>query len=91
MKTAYELAMARLGGEVREYSDAQKQELAEVDKVHDAKAAQAKLAADTRRAAAAGDAEKLAQVNQDLVVELASIESQRERKKTALRDKFGSP
>ncbi len=88
MKSAYELAMERLGGEVLSLTDEQKEELAEVDRVYDAKAAQAKFAAAGRLESTGGDKEKEDQVREDLVVELASVESRRKRKKNELRDGF---
>ena len=88
MKSAYELAMERLGGEVREYTEEQKEQLADIDKVYDAKAAQAKFDAKARLGKAAGDAEKQEQIRKDLVTELASVESKREREKEKLRKSF---
>lgn len=88
MKSAYELAMERFGDGVRQYSDEQKAQLADVDKVYDAKAAQARFAAEARLQKAAGDAEKRESVHQDLAVEIASIERRRGQKKTELRDGF---
>lgn len=90
MKSAYELAMERLGGELHNYTDEQKAELAEVDKIYDAKAAQAKFDADARLQRAGDDSEKQKEIQEDLVVELASVESRRERKKNELRTEFGS-
>ena len=85
MKSAFELAMERLGGGLRTYTDEQKEELAEIDRVYDAKAAQARFSAKSRLAEARGDSEAADRVAQDLAVEIASIESKRERKKEALR------
>ena len=90
MKSAFERAMERFGGdEIRSYTDEQKEQLAEVDRVYDAKTAQAKFSAQARLSEAGGDAEKSEQVREDLRVELASIEGQREKKKKALRAEFG--
>ena len=50
MKSAFELAMEKLGGPIREYTAEQKQQLAEVDKVYDSKVAQAEFAAKDRLA-----------------------------------------
>jgi len=89
MKSAFELAMERLGGGLREFTEEQKERLAEVDRVYDAKAAQARLNADQRRAEAAGNREIVGQVQDDLATEIASIESKREREKERLRGEFG--
>jgi hypothetical protein len=83
--------MERLGGSLHEYTDEQKEELAEVDRVYDAKIAQAKFEAKGRRAKSSGDSEQLDQIQDDLAVELRSIEQQREKKKEALRSQFQSP
>jgi len=87
MKSAFELAMERFGGDVQTFSDEQKEELAEVDKVYDAKAAQAKFDAQARLERAE-DREKADQIREDLTVELASVERRREQKKEELRQKF---
>jgi ABC-type Na+ efflux pump permease subunit len=88
MKSAYELAMERLGGASQEYTSEQKTRLAEVDSIYDAKVAQAKINAQTRRAGVAGDREALEQIAQDMTVELASLEERRERDKARLREEF---
>ena len=89
MKSAYELAMERLGGSpLKDYSDAEKEQLAEVDRLYDAKEAEAQLNAKRRRQEAAHDPAQLEQVGQDLAVELASVEQRRERDKNRLREQF---
>lgn len=85
MKSAYELAMDRFGGDsTPPLSDAQKAELAEIDKRYKAKEAEARLAADTRMAAA-DTREKYEQIRQDLNIELASISERCERDKNRVR------
>ncbi len=89
MKSAYELAMERLGGgPLREYSAAQKEKLAEVDRVYDARMAQARLQADGDRQAAQRDPDKLARIQDLLASELAAMETRRERDKDELRKQF---
>jgi hypothetical protein len=89
MKSAYELAMERLGGgPLREYSDAQKEQLADVDRKYDARAAQARLQADTDRRKSGGDPAKLKQTQDLLTAELTSIEAHREQDKNELRKQF---
>ena len=90
MKSAYELAMERLGGTVHEYTAEQKEQLAELDRVFDAKVAQARFAAKSRTQRAAGDAAQCEQVQDDLAVELRSLEEDRARKKDKLRNQFHS-
>ncbi len=88
MKSAFELAMERFGGPLKQYTDEQKAQLAEVEKYYEAQIAQAKFAAQARVEKAAGDAEAIRQANDDLLVELRSLEEKRDRKKQQLRDSF---
>lgn len=89
MKSAFELAMERMGGEpLREYTDEQKEQLAEIDRKYDALAAEAKLNARRRAFEPPSDGGETAPTEDDLVVELASIEERRERDKNALRAEF---
>ncbi|NMA48078.1 MAG: hypothetical protein GX945_16100 [Lentisphaerae bacterium] len=88
MKSAFELAMERLGGNIRQYSDEQKEQLAEVDRLYESKIAQAKFAAADRLKKASNDSAQQEQIQNDLAVELRSLEEQRERKKEELRKQF---
>jgi len=85
VKTAYELAMERMGGPLRELSDDQKEQLAEVDRIYDAKVAEAKMSAEQRLRNAQDDRENREQIVSDLSVELASCEERRERDKDKIR------
>ena len=55
MKSAFELAMERLGGNIKQYSNEQKEQLADIGKLYDAKIAQAKFAAADRLKKAGND------------------------------------
>ena len=88
MKSAFELAMERLGGDVRQYSPEQKEELTEVDRLYESKIVQAKFAAEDRRRKAAGDPKALQQINEDLALEIRSLESKRDRRKEEMRAAF---
>ncbi len=90
MKTAYELAMERLGHTLRVLSDEQKERLAEIDRRYDAKIAEARLNAEGRVRAAAGDADRAAAVRDELVVELASLNEKREQEKERIRREIES-
>jgi hypothetical protein len=86
MKSAFELAMERLGGASgQKLSQEQKEQLAEIDRIYEAKIAQAKFSADARRQDCQGDPDKLRQVQDDLLVEIRSLESRRERQKEEIR------
>lgn len=86
MKSAFERAMERFGGELQHYTDEQKEQLAEIDRRYDAKQAEAKLNAEQRLKSAGGDPAEQQRVRDDLRVELASIEERRERDKKQVRE-----
>jgi len=88
MKSAYELAMERLGG-THEYTDEQRDRLAEIDRRHDAKKAEATLAADRDRESAADDPAKLDEIQSELTRTLQRIEETRESDKAAVRLEAG--
>lgn len=86
MKNAYEIAMRRLereSGPTRTLTDEQKQAIAEIDRRYDARAAEAKLTADSARAAATSQ-EEFDQAQSALVLQLQRLEEQRERDKEAV-------
>ena len=88
MKSAFELAMERLGGGARQYTAEQKEQFNEIDRDFDARIAQAKLQAQSERLKVADDAEKLKEFEDRLAEELRRLESKREEKKEALRREF---
>ena len=86
MKSAYELAMERLGGgPLREYTAAQKERLAEVDRIYDARVAQARMQADAERGKAGRDPARQEEIQNQLASELAALDERRERDKNELR------
>lgn len=88
MKSAYELAMERLGGKLRHYTPEQKEQLAEVDRLYASRIAQAKFDAAARQRDTADDAEKLKRIEADMASEIQSLEGKRERAKEELRASF---
>lgn len=90
MKSAYELAMERLGktSPGRTLTNAQKAELAELDSIYKAKLAQAELSFrdDLNAAEAAGDFEKAEKIREQFSAERAKIESDRQEKKDRVRE-----
>ncbi len=83
MKTAYELAMERLekaSGPTRKLTDDQKAQIAEVEKLYEAKMAELRLAFESRMRAAQSKEEWDA-MQADLVAKIASLEDQREKEK----------
>jgi len=89
MKTAYELAMERLGKSAPtvKLTAAQKQQLAELDSKYAARIAAREIALkdEIAAAAAAGDFEKATQLEQRLVNERKALRAELEEKKDALR------
>ena len=90
MKTAYELAMERLNKSSPsvKLTAAQKKELAELDSRCAAKIAEREIALkdEIQSAAHAGDAEKMEQLNQQLIKERKSLQADLEEKKEKVRE-----
>lgn len=85
MKSAYELAMERLEkekGPSKKLTESQKQQIADIDRKYDAKAAEHKLHLEPK-IALAGPAE-LEQLRSDLASALNDVEDKREREKKAV-------
>ena len=89
MKTAYELAMERLQktAPVVKLTDGQKKQLAELDSKYAAKIAgrEISLKDEIAKAAAAGDAEKVEALQQQLVKERKSLQAGLEGEKEQIR------
>ena len=89
MKSAYELAMERLNktSPTVKTSAAQKKALAELDSQYAAKIAGLELALKDQvaQAAAGGEAEKMEQLAQRLVIERKKLQAELEEKKDAVR------
>ena len=86
MKSAYEIAMARLekeSGPSRKLTDAQKAEIAAITKKYDARIAEEKLAFEARLAKAT-NFEELEKLRAELAASLASIEGLRDKAKEAV-------
>lgn len=89
MKSAYELAMERLNkaSPTVKISAAQKKALAELDSQYAAKIAERELALKDQvaQAAASGEADKVVQLEHQLVVERQKLQTELEDKKDAVR------
>ena len=89
MKTAYELAMERLNKTAPsvKLTTGQRKELAELDSKYAAKIAEREisLAAEIDSMAVSGDAEKTAQLQQQLVRERKTLQADLEEKKEKVR------
>ena len=89
MKTAYELAMERLNqaAPAAKLTGAQKKQLAELDSKYTAKIAELEIALrdEIAKAAAAGDAEKVEMLQQQLVNERRKLQAELEDKKEQVR------
>ncbi len=88
MKSAFELAMERFGGPLKQYSDEQKAQLAEVDSSYESQIVQARFAAQARLEKAEGDFEETRKIQAELADEIRSLEARRDRKKEELRKSF---
>jgi hypothetical protein len=91
MKSAYELAMERLNAaspnENIPLTDAQKEELADMDNKYTAKLAERKIALQKRiaDAGAKGDFQEVVKIQEELRVDIQRIESDREAAKERVR------
>ncbi|MGD0745024.1 MAG: hypothetical protein ABSA45_07700 [Verrucomicrobiota bacterium] len=89
MKTAYELAMERLGkaAPTVKLSAGQKKQLAELDSQYAAKIAEREIALkdETAKVAATGDVEKVETLQQQLVNERKKLQAELEEKKERVR------
>ena len=89
MKSAYELAMERLGksGPTVKLSDEQKKELAELDSLYASKIAQREifLKGELAKAEGGGDFEAMQQIQRQLVSERKSLQAELEEKKEKVR------
>ena len=90
MKSAYELAMERLNQESpsRQLSDAEKAELAEIEKKYAAKIAELKLAHDAKMSGV--NPMEAMELQQELSMEVARLEGNRDAEKDALWDRASS-
>ncbi|MBO5760926.1 MAG: hypothetical protein J6S53_05215 [Lentisphaeria bacterium] len=85
MKSAFELAMERLGGKIEKLSDEKKNAIAEVTKKYNAKIAEVKLAHE-QRLAKENDPEKIKELEECLVTDIASLKDRCERAKEEIRN-----
>ena len=85
MKSAFDLAMERLGGPIQQLSAKQKEAIQEVESKYKAKVAEAELAKNEKISQTHGDYQQGEQILEDFVVEIASINSWRDREKEKIR------
>ena len=88
MKSAFELAMERFGGPLKNYTPEQKAALADIDSNYESQIVQARFAAQARLEKAADDPEEQKRIQDDLAMEIHSLEERRDRKKEELRKSF---
>ncbi|MDD2403603.1 MAG: hypothetical protein PHI56_03575 [Victivallaceae bacterium] len=86
MKSAFELALERSGGALDEISEQQKQAINEIDIKCKAKLAEIDIAYSSKKKRTSDPAE-LEQINNDMMVERASILDKAEREKNTIRKK----
>ena len=85
MKSAYELAMERLGGESNELSEEQKSALARIDSKMKAKIAETEIMFD-QQIAAESDPARAALIRQTKQEQIAEIKADAEDDKEAIRN-----
>jgi len=85
MKSAYDLAMEKFGGPLKELTPDQKAEISEIENRLKAKLAEAEMAKDRKLKEVAGDSMQSEQVLKDYAVEVASLNSKYEREKDKIR------
>ncbi len=84
MKSAYELAMERMerdSGPTAKLNDEQRARMAEIDKIYDAKAAEAKLGFESK---VPTTQEELEDIQRQMASSLQSIEEKREKEKESV-------
>ncbi|MFO7974597.1 MAG: hypothetical protein R6V12_08180 [Candidatus Hydrogenedentota bacterium] len=89
MKSAYELAMERLektSGPTKKLTDAQREEIARIDKVYEAKIAEARLEYEQKMASASSPTE-LDELQGQLAQNVAELEQEREKQKETIWEK----
>ena len=84
MKSAYELAMERLGGESNKLTENQKQAIAEIDSKMKARVAEAEIMFD-QQLAAESDPAKAALIQQTRQEQIAKIREDAEEEKEGVR------
>lgn len=85
MKSAYELAMERMGGAARKLTDKQKQALAEVDSRMNAKVAETEIMFDQQLATEA-DPAKAAFIKQTRHQQITKVKENAEEEKRRIRE-----
>lgn len=84
MKSAYELAMERLGG-AREYTDETKEKLADIDRRYDARVAEVRLHAEEKAATLKPGSDEIDELRANATRDIARLEEKRESEKEAVR------
>jgi hypothetical protein len=88
MKSSYELAMERMGGDDKPITDEQKQKIAEIDSKYKAKIAERKifLEKNLSDAQAQGNEEEIDLIRRQLNDEVADLEAKSENEKDKIRE-----
>jgi hypothetical protein len=84
MKSAYELAIERTGGQLNQVSESNKAKLAEIDSICKAKLAEIDIVYKDKFKNTS-DPAAIEQLKEDMAVEIASIRSKTERDKQEIR------
>lgn len=88
MKSAYELAMEKFGGDATpKLTDQQKAEIAEIDNRFKAKIAEAEVMSQQQIGQAGDDPVKVDQMREALATEIRSLREKAERQKNKIRER----
>ncbi len=85
MKSAFELAMERMGGPVRSLSEEQKKKIAEIDSIYRAKIAERKLRFEDEMKKSQSDPETSSKLRSQIQCEIRELEEKCEKQKDAVR------
>jgi len=84
MKSAFERALEKFGHTIRELSPEQKEKLAEIDRVYDAKIAEIRLGTESKLRQTS-DPEKAEALRSEMARKIADLNRKREREKEKVR------
>jgi len=86
MKSAFDLAMERFGGPIKELTEEKKKKIAEIEKRLKSKLAEAEIAKEKKLKQFSGDITHEEQILKDYAVEVASLNSKFEKEKDKVRE-----
>lgn len=86
MKSAFELAMERMGDGLKQFSRDQKKKIADVESLYKSKIAEAKLNADDSIKKIAGNLEEIDRIRKELSEKISEFEKKCDKEKDKIRN-----